>query len=66
MIYSRMKRPKELAEAEKRFRRQLNDVALEKGDFPAMLIAAFAVFVPATLIVIAILVLIPMLALGIY
>lgn len=61
MIFRRMKSLKEIGQIEKQFKEDMEKTELEKGDRPAMLLAALLVLVPATLIVIAVLVLVPML-----
>lgn len=49
---NKVKRVLDVEKTEKEFEEHMEDVELEKTDRPAMLIAAFIVFIPALLLVV--------------
>lgn len=53
-LNKKVKRVLDVEKAEEDFEERMEDVELEKKDRPAMIIAAFIVFVPALLLVIGV------------
>lgn len=49
---NKVKRVLDVEKAEKEFEEHMEEIELEKADRPAMLIAAFIVFIPALLLVV--------------